>query len=46
VTRHSEEQGIGWIHFAGTFYLIAAAFMMILCGGIISGLPAFREYFE
>jgi hypothetical protein len=46
VTRHSEEQGVGWIHFGGTFYLIAAAFVMILCGRSISGLTAFREYFE
>ncbi len=30
MTQHSKGQGVGWIHFAGTFYLIAAAFNLVV----------------
>jgi hypothetical protein len=30
VSEHRKGQGVGWIHFAGTFYLIAAAFNLIV----------------
>jgi hypothetical protein len=29
VTQHTKGQGVGWIHFAGIFYLVAAAFNAI-----------------
>jgi hypothetical protein len=29
VTQHTKGQGVGWIHFAGIFYLVAAVFNAI-----------------
>ncbi len=29
MTQHTKGQGVGWIHFAGIFYLVAAAFNAI-----------------
>jgi hypothetical protein len=36
VTEHYKGQGVGWIHFAGIFFLVAAAFNAIAAASILT----------
>ena len=36
MSEHSKGQGVGWIHFAGIFFLVAAAFNAIAAASILT----------
>ena len=43
MSEHTKGQGVGWIHFAGIFYLVAAAFNAIAAFSVLTRDELFDE---
>jgi hypothetical protein len=43
VSEHHKGQGVGWIHFAGIFFLVAAAFNAIAAASILTREELFDD---